>query len=352
MAKESQPNRPWRMDELQEAFVGEFRSDEAFKSLSEARRRQVFDKVTRKVAKKIEKDLAKRGTEMLVRKRRDQADFEMRNLRRWRRAFDLLETLWTCCEEMGRNFNQQFRPAAVETEDFTFEALTSIHARSLLVASEIICLMKGGFADAALTRWRTLYELNVVAKVLSMHEPRLSLLYLAHADVQAAMYVEPGEGADEEDAEVLRRADYALANFGSDLKKHYGWACAVTNQGRPTFEHLEKLADKSEGRLLYKHASRHVHSNHRGYDQLLGVSESRETVLLVGPSNSGMVGPFTLAALTLADTSTLYLLSKPNIDRSIYALVLLGMADRMHKLAERIEERTLTAARKRRSAVA
>lgn len=93
-----------------------------------------------------------------------------------------------------------------------------------------------------------------------------------------------------------------------------------------------------------------MHSNHRAYDQLLGVSESSETALLVGPSNSGMVGPLTLASLTLAETSTLYLLSKPNIGRSIYALVLLGMADRMHKLANRLEVRTLKAARKKHDA--
>lgn len=42
----------------------------------------------------------------------------------------------------------------------------------------------------------------------------------------------------------MRRSDYALANFGDDLKKHYGWACGVTNQKPPNFEHLEKLAGR------------------------------------------------------------------------------------------------------------
>jgi hypothetical protein len=123
---------------------------------------------------------------MLVRHRTDFDGFTRRNLRRWRGAFDLLETIWVCCEEMGRNFNQHFRPEAVQTENFVFEAMTSVHAKSLLVTAEMLCLMKGGFADAALTRWRTLHELNVVATLIFREGQELALRYLAHAHVQEA----------------------------------------------------------------------------------------------------------------------------------------------------------------------
>jgi len=346
-------NRPWHMEELQKAVIDGFGGHDKVREMPPKKLEKLLLKVSKLTAKKIAKVLIKSAPEMLARKRKYQLQFEARNLRRWRKAFDLIEMLWVCCEEIGSNFNQQFRPQAVQDQDFIFEAMTAVHAKSLLVVSEMICLMKGGFADAALTRWRTLHELNVVAELIYVNGQDLALRYLAHADVQAARDIEPEELVDDEKLqEVKRRSDYAIYRFGDDLRKHYGWACVITGKSYPNFEHLEKLVKKEDGRELYRHASQHIHSNHRTYNALLGVSESDERLLLVGPSNSGMVGPLTLAAMTLVETTTLYLATKPNFDRSVYMRVIVGMASRMHDLALRIEQRTLKVAQRRKGAAA
>src|SRR5262249_50921986 len=47
--------------------------------------------------------------------------------------------------------------------DFVFEALVRLHARSCLVAEEVCWLMEGGFASGAHSRWRTLHELVTVS---------------------------------------------------------------------------------------------------------------------------------------------------------------------------------------------
>lgn len=86
---------------------------------------------------------------MLAERRKQQAGFESRNLRRRRKAFDLMETIWVCCEEIGSAFNGHRRPQAVQEQDHVFEAMTYLHAKALLVTSEIICLLSGGFADGA-----------------------------------------------------------------------------------------------------------------------------------------------------------------------------------------------------------
>lgn len=230
--------------------------------------------------------------------------------------------------------------------------MTAIHAKSLLVAAEMICLIKGGFADAALTRWRTLYELNVVGTLIIREGSELALRYLAHADVQAAKDIEPDDLDGEEDLnEVRRRADYAISQFGDELKRHYGWACVVTGKKHPNFEDIARLVEKTGGRGLYWHASRHIHSNHRAYDELLGMAESEQTLLLVGPSNSGMTGPLTLGAMTMVETTALYLTTKPNFDRGVYVLVLLGLAQRVQKLARKVDKRTLKLARNREAEV-
>lgn len=342
-------NETWPMDELETVLVETLRKDQVFEALSPKRQHKMLLKVMKGSVKEFSKDLTDRAPKMLARRRKAQAGFEKRNLRRWREAFDLFETVWVCCEEIGRNFNQYFRPQSVQEQDFVFEAMTAVHARSLLVGEEMICLMKGGFPDAAISRWRTLHELTVVAVLLSQGDQDLALRYLAHADVQALKGLDAEAIAQDEDLRAIKaRADLGLSRFGPELGKTYGWACALIGKKQPNFEDLEKKADKGEARYFYKFASQHIHSNHRAHDELLGMSESWDTMLLVGPSNSGMVGPLTLGAMSLAEVTALYINTRPSFDVGIFVAVLMKMAGRMNKLGVRLEKTTLKAARKKR----
>jgi hypothetical protein len=297
----------------------------------------------------LEKTLMKRAPKMLARRRKDQAGFDNRNLHRWRPAFDLMEVIWVCCEEIGANFNRHFRPEAAQDQDYVFEAMTHLHARALLVVSEMICLMRGGFADGALARWRTLHEINVITVLVREQGQDLALRYLAHSQVQHAKDIQPEEAAVDKELQLLKeRSDRAIAQFGKELLNDYGWAHNLTGQRKPTFRKLEELACRTEDHGLYKHASLHVHGNHRAADALLGMCESQETVLLVGASNSGMSGPLTLASASLVENTILLISTRPNLDRAAFMATLLRMSGRMHKVATRVEKKTLKAARKSR----
>jgi len=224
--------------------------------------------------------------------------------------------------------------------------------RRTLVTSELICLLKGGFADGALTRWRTLYEVNVIAALIRQEGQELALRYLAHSRVQAWNEAHDDPIETDEAAEDRQRlkaeADHAIQMFGPDLNRRNGWACALTGQKNPTFERMAQLAGKTDEKSLYQHASLHVHGNHRGLDELLGMCEAQESLLLVGPSNSGLVGPLTLAAFSVVESTSMLLLTKPNFDRIAFVNTLWRMAKRMNKLASGIELRTFEAAQKRR----
>lgn len=348
MRKRAQEEQPWAMDEMHQALE-RAQTSEGNQTHRAVGREKFVEKVGDAAARGIERDLFARAPKMLIERRRGLSNFEDRNFRRWRPAFDLTETLWVCCEELGRNFNEVFRPDAIRNQDFVFEAMTHIHAKSLLVVEEMNCLMKGGFADGALTRWRTAYELNVVGSLIIQEGQDLALRYLAHADVQVARDIElDGLDSDDDINEAKRRAAYAISQFGEEIRRHYGWACRVVGKKQPNFEDLERLVAKENGRELYKHVSRHIHSNHRSFGDLLGMSESNDAALLVGPSNSGMTAPLILGSMTLAETTALFLNTKPNFDRGVYALVLLKMAQRVTKIAGAVEQRTLQAARRRK----
>lgn len=345
------------MDELQLAFERIVReAQEAGKELTAKQVGRVAEATTKNAGRAFYRTLIETAPDMLADRRRDREGFERRNFQRWRKAFDLIETIWVSCEELGSAFNQHRRPDAVREEDYVFEAMTHLHAKALLVTAEIICLLKGGFADGALTRWRTLYEVNVVAALIRQEGQDLALRYLAHSRVQAwneakDAAVETDEG-DEDRRRLRSQAEDALEKFGPELNHRNGWACKITGQTRPTFDKIAELAGRSDGKSLYRHASLHVHGNHRGIDELLGMCEAQEEVLLVGPSNSGMVGPLTLAAISIVESTSLLLLTKPNLDRLAFFNTIWRMAQRMNKLASGIERRTLEVSQRRKKTTA
>ena len=130
-------------------------------------------------------ELRQRAPDMLREHREIEEGFRSRHFERWAEGFDLLEMLIVISEETGEAINHFDRPGAVEENDVQFEAVVTLHARALLVSREILCLLKGGFADGALGRWRTLHEVAVVAQFLSVHDRDISERYLLHRQIQA-----------------------------------------------------------------------------------------------------------------------------------------------------------------------
>lgn len=340
------------MDDLQLEFERITReAQDAGKRLTAKELARIVEQTAKGAGRELYKTLMETAPNMLTLRRKEFAGFETRNGRRWRKAFDLLDTIWVSCEEVGRAFNRHHRPAAAAEQDYAFEAMTHLHAKALLVTAEIICLLKGGFADGALARWRTLHETNVIASLIRQEGQELALRYLAHSRVQAWLRVaEDAENTDEMQR-LEKQAAHAIEKFGPDLKRRNGWACELTGQQNPTFKKLSALAGKSEeDEVIYKYASHHIHSNHRAFDELLGMSEAKEDLLLVGPSNSGMTGPLTLAAMSMVESTSFLLNAKPNIDRMAFVDALMRMASRMNKLASGLERRTLESANRKQAA--
>ena len=343
-------NEPWAMNELQREFERIVREEQAAGKRPTAKQMErVAEQTTKNAGRAFYGTLIETAPDMLIDQRKQRDSFERRNHQRWRKAFDLVETIWVSCEELGRDFNKCYRPTAVAEQDYVFEAMTHLHAKAMLVAAEIICLLNGGFADGALTRWRTLYETNVIGCLLRQEGQATALRYLAHSRVQAWKEAQDVNDDSSVRQRLKAQAEYAIKNFGPELERRNGWACAITGQKYPTFERLAELAGQTDGKSLYRHASLHIHSNHRALDELLGMCEAQEDALLVGPSNSGMVGPLTLAAISMVESTSLFLLTRPNLDRLAFVHALHRMANRMNKLASGIEQRTFEAAQKRKA---
>ncbi|HNO95066.1 MAG TPA: DUF5677 domain-containing protein, partial [Anaerolineales bacterium] len=112
-------------------------------------------------------------------------DFETRLEKDWRNPFDLFEMFIVIALETGENFNNEFRNNEAERNNFVLEALTRLHARSCQVASEVLVLLKSGYADGAHARWRSLHELTAVASFIKTHGNETAERYLLHDNIES-----------------------------------------------------------------------------------------------------------------------------------------------------------------------
>ena len=70
----------------------------------------------------------------------------------WGVPLDLLEALISLSLELGDDFSQKFSSIPSNKDDMVFYALRGLHARGCQVSSEILTLLRGGFADGAHAR--------------------------------------------------------------------------------------------------------------------------------------------------------------------------------------------------------
>jgi hypothetical protein len=308
---------------------------------------QILDQMLPQLTAFMLKSFKRAAPKALRSELKNDAGFRRRNYRRWRKAFELLEFMWMISEEIGAKLNEKHRPQAVIDKDYLFEALTYLHTRSLLVTREIICLMYGGFPDGAMSRWRTLHELATTASFLGKHGGEVAHRYLAshlfnsyRAAKQLEIYAERAniDRFPPEEIDYLERSCDALAaRFGKEMKEDYGWAASTLKVRKPTFAMIEKDVGLDHWRPRYRWASQHTHGPHRPSHALLAMVEAKRQVLLVGPSNSGMVDPLQMTAITLAIVSGALFVTRPSVDHIVAAKILSDISKEIGPVALGLE---------------
>jgi len=286
---------------------------------------------------------------MLDERRKEDQSFEERNIGRWQKAFDAIETMVEIAGEVGEACDKEERALAQSEDDYRFEAMSQLFPRALLVTREIIHLLKGGFPDAALSRWRSLHELTVTAMFIGLNDKNIALRYLASFDFQARraarQYNKHAQRANltpfsaEELADIDRKCAISLNAIGEELKGDWDWAAPALKKDRPTFADLEEKVGLDHWRPRYKWASQHVHSGHRPSNNLLGACEAKQPLMLVGRSNSGFTDPLHMTAISLMQVTTAVLLKNPNVDRVVYSKILVSLSDSVGQLALGCESR-------------
>jgi hypothetical protein len=273
-------------------------------------------------------------------RRKAERGFCARLQKRWKRSFELFEGVLLLSEQLGSEFHQQEHKYAKKRNDLLFKCLVRLHARSCLLFSEALALLKSGHASGAYGRWRTFHETAVTAWFISNGDQLLAEKYLAHQSIKnledAEQYqkdcVELGfERVPEEHMKVLRlECDQLKKKYGDAFSGGYGWAADAVRaklpglKGRINFNHLEQAADQGHMRSFYQFASHMIHPTSKSLQYEIGLIRHGE-VFLSGPSNYGLAEPANASCASLKQTTAALLMTRPNRQRIASLMALENM---------------------------
>ncbi|MBI3165374.1 MAG: hypothetical protein HYZ24_11890 [Chloroflexi bacterium] len=279
---------------------------------------------------KLVKEWKKQANPILRKLRNERQKFNNYNNKIWGKSLSLLETFIDISLDTGILFDRKFRPLAIEENDIAFDALTRLHARSCQVSSEILTLLRNGFADGAHARWRTLHEISVTALFISHHNKELAERYLAHSIVadyrRAVEYRKYSDSlsytsmSDETFNQLKASYEAALDKYGANFKNDYGWASVILNKDKPNFSDIEEKAGVLHMRPFVKLAHMNIHAGSTGIIFRLGSPPDNPNLLLAGSSIYGIGEPAQNTAYSLEILTEAFLLRKPNIENSGFVL--------------------------------
>ena len=228
--------------------------------------------------------------------RADENEFIARQEQIWYKAFVASEALYIMSYECGvkyRDYVSNLTEEVFVAKKWTFIALQNIHGRALQIYLEILTLMKNGFADGAYSRWRSLYELAIIASF------------------------------------ILKNGERVAKSFydSSNTYDRYDWAKSCDNlakrKGHISFRDIEKQCDinTKAWEQEYILANQTIHASSQGTFNRLG-TKGNDNVILVGRSDYGITVPGEHSAILLAQISTMLFTIFPEDDTLVQTKVI------------------------------
>ena len=204
----------------------------------------------------------------LEEERQRREEFEDILFERWKKPLLLLEEFIMNIVELNRQFFVKYNKDAEQSDDVRFIVLMRLHARACRIANGMLALMRSGYAEEALGRWRALHEVAVVAACISENGNDLSEKYLMHdavvsyklmrAQLKHIELVCAETISDELKKDIARKYESVLSCYGNNFSGDYGWASSLV-KGNPNFVNIEKKMGMEHWRFYYKFASNSVH---------------------------------------------------------------------------------------------
>ncbi|MCH1962973.1 DUF5677 domain-containing protein [Clostridium perfringens] len=196
------------------------------------------------------------------------------NLKTWSEVFKLLEHLNACFKEFKTeiynilDFNSNFDKILGKSINRIFRNY-----------NEIVCLLKNGFPEAALARWRTLYENIIIVIYILMQDDkeRMANSYIENQEIidlkNLKKYIEYSEKSESELEKInIKVEDLDKENLNKKVKD-YSWS------GKNSFKEIQDSINIGDYYIYYATASWCIHSGNYKSLILLESYEGDETYL-------------------------------------------------------------------------
>jgi hypothetical protein len=262
--------------------------------------------------------------------------FERRLYETWRDPLDLLEMMIVCCIEGAEAVGDAWPWGKSPDDDVVYDVVRRLQAQGCLVATEVLALLKAGFASGAHARWRSLHELAVTASFIREHGKDTAERFLAHEHVEAfkaaTLYQTHCRRLRQrrytrKEMEVFTLArDAAIQKYGPEFKGRYGWAAPALGRPCDQFEPLERHVKLDHLRPYYRMASYPVHATAKTINFSLALGNRRD-VLLVGGSDLGLSDPGQCMAISLSQITLALLMLWPTTDSILLMRILQLLVD-------------------------
>lgn len=236
--------------------------------------------------------------------------FIKRNRERWSLGFQKLHALREISLQAGMNFQKQFLKYDQYKNDELLGVLMRQHAHACRISGEIIHLLEGGYPDAAVARWRTLYEMVITCLLIKKYGRDAAIDYIKYGIVKRAEGLnEHQRTANEMGVETFSQEeiDFANAQKQEITEGESGWHWARKYAGVSKFEKLRAHVGLDKWSHNYKLASRNIHSDYFEMRSLYAMREAKNDMLLVGSSDSGLTEPAHFTAISLAQITSIFL---------------------------------------------
>ncbi len=259
---------------------------------------------------------------------------------RWSKGLDPLRMMLIASREVGAVFSDRLHRSKAKTGLRKREALLILHLRACRTTLEILTLIENGLPDGAFARWRTLYEITVVAFFLDKHDDETAERYLAHDAVGAREFLltEHKFAAQEYDPSKLKgharkiEKDYqeVVKAYGKSFSGPYGWAAESLGIKSPRLQHIEKAIDWGALPPHYKSSSQLVHAGSSGALRTLG-TVGADRILHVGATNAGLDIPAINTAHSLLQITSLLIPRSDQVHSSAQIRSLIILRDKVLK---------------------
>lgn len=205
-----------------------------------------------------------------------------------------------------KNLKQDMR----NEQQYVFTSLQHLQGRALQIYLEIITLMKNGFVDGAYARWRSMYELVIIASFILKYGEDVAEQFIKSLNNQGWYEWARASGIFPKEKKKIQF---------NDIKKN----CDINTEAWSRQYNLSNVA---------------IHASSRGTFGRLGKDETTKAIL-IGRSNYGLHIPAEYSAISLAHITSMFLAIHLSGERAVIIEYITNWIDTIREIYFKIHDK-------------